>query len=460
MQPAWQGTLARRVAGSPLLGIGPRSMFFCSPSASSSWSCRWAAESLATRNRSGVASSEIAFPVRPSRRPVGTRSCDHGTAAGSASGSSATRPKASGSTASVVRNDLSPVSRTTGVACPPPAPASACTALATFVPVRSATIGAPLSRSAASSRFRPPTLTAYVENTSSAEATVTTVTTRRVAGRRATASSASAPAYAPRAVSRRPSQVATGTIRYASSRPAISASRAGAAAASGPVRLPVANASTAVPAAAITTASTAPSPQPRCRVGTVRSSAEIPSRVPAAAAAQVSAVSSKAAPATASQNPVPSSNGAAPSSTVRRATVASPSPTAVPTGTPTSTTGSSSDSTSRRPPPRPAPRSRATATSGRRCSTAAPSVRPSTNSASRPSWIISSGTVTSACRRPRSMVAPISGKRDCTSASTASVGLIDCPRSSTSTALRSAMSVTIAPARSIRSTSTVRRSRL
>ena len=212
MQPALQGTLARRVAGVSA-GISPRSTFFWSPATSSIWSCRWAVKPLATRNRSGVTRSETAPPIKVSRRPVGTCSRDHGTAAGSASGSSAIRPKSSGSTANVVRNVLSPVSRTTGVACPPPAPASALCALATFVPVRSATIGAPLSRWAASSRFREPTLTAYVENTSSAEATVTTATTRRVAGRRATASSASAAAYAPRAVSRRPSEVAAGTIR-------------------------------------------------------------------------------------------------------------------------------------------------------------------------------------------------------------------------------------------------------
>ena len=73
---------------------------------------------------------------------------------------------------------------------------------------------------------------------------------------------------------------------------------------------------------------------------------------------------------------------------------------------------------------------------------------------------MSSGTVTSACSRPRSMVAPMSGSRDCTSASTASVGLIDWPRSSTSTALCLAMPVTSAPARSIRSTPAAGRSRL
>ena len=85
MQPAWQGTAARRVAG-PSVGISPRSTFFRSPTASISWSCRWAAKSLATRNRSAVTSSDTAPPVRVSRRPVGTCSCDHGTARGSASG--------------------------------------------------------------------------------------------------------------------------------------------------------------------------------------------------------------------------------------------------------------------------------------------------------------------------------------------------------------------------------------
>ena len=66
VQPAWQGT-PRRVAD-PSVGISPRSTFFWSPTASISWSCRWAAKSLATRNQSAVTSSETAPPVRASRR--------------------------------------------------------------------------------------------------------------------------------------------------------------------------------------------------------------------------------------------------------------------------------------------------------------------------------------------------------------------------------------------------------
>ena len=103
--------------GRPPVGIVPRVRVRSRPAGSITWSWSEAVDPAGMRNPSAPTRSETARPVRDSRRPVGTRSCDHGTAAGSESGSSATRPNAAGSTASVVRKPPSPAAiRTTGLA--------------------------------------------------------------------------------------------------------------------------------------------------------------------------------------------------------------------------------------------------------------------------------------------------------------------------------------------------------
>ena len=94
---------------------------------------------------------------------------------------------------------------------------------------------------------------------------------------------------------------------------------------------------------------------------------------------------------------------------VRRSTSPTSRAAATPSGTPSSTVSASSAITTRLPPSRLRPRSRARATSGRRCSTAAFATSASTVTASRASWASSSGTRVRTMARPDEIDATRSG---------------------------------------------------
>ena len=243
---------------------------------------------------------------------------------------------------------------TTGVTEPAGTRASPITfsRVAMLPPDSVATIGAPTSWAAATERLRSPTATALPANTRIAAATVSRAITPRVPGRRATCRKATAGPARPARSSRRPIRVAIGAAARETTSPTARASTAGAASASGPVRLPVTNAPTISADAVRATASAVPSAQPGRRGGTRRRSAAIGSRPTRSATTQVVIATAAIESRSAATTGIRTSRATSPGSTSLRASQASPNATATPTGTPARATVSSSRSRYARAPVR------------------------------------------------------------------------------------------------------------
>ena len=257
----------------------------------------------------------------------------------------------------------------------------------------SITAGAPVSTSARVSQLRSPTTSAFAAKTVRATATLTTVTTLRRVGRRSSPKAVRAGPIRPRRRFARPLAAATGTARREATSPAASATRVGVTRASGPSSEPVA--SPISPNAASATARMSTIPKARARsLDTRRSRAETVSFWTGRAASQIATTHTTAEAASATTEDQGTSNGTPSGSRNHRTSVVSSRARPNPRGSPIATVAASSPITIRPAPSRLRPRSLASATSGRRCSTAAWATSRRMAAASSPSWAISNGTMT------------------------------------------------------------------
>ena len=149
-----------------------------------------------------------------------------------------------------------------------------------------------------------------------------------------------------------------------SSSPTATASRVGASVASGPSRLPVRSATTAVSEKTVMATSPMPAPPPACLARTARSSESTGSRTARRAAASTTPSTARTAARAASRYPSGTSIGTDTGKTTQATRAITNGEATTPAATPPRVSGSSSERRYAAAPRRPRPRSRASASSG------------------------------------------------------------------------------------------------